>query len=300
MMRKKTLLLTTILLSLFLTTSAQQKFTVGSLGYMLSPGNTYADTNLKSNIGYFTGVLTVPLKLNEKTALLTGLRGNLWSVKYNPKEFWPENYYSLGLTLGVNHKFSDKNSFLFVLLPKLNSDFKELNSNAFQLGFISTWSHRVNDDFLWKAGLYYNSEFFGPFFVPIFGLDWQLNEKWKIKGDLPIYVNIDYGINKDFSLGLGYIALVSSFRLSGDFQDAYTSRFAIEPYLFADVKVVKNVYLNGKLGYTMGRKYPVYARDDKMDWQLMFMKFGDDRTQLNSSIDEGLFLEFTLSYKVDI
>ena len=299
-MIKKTILLTSIFLVLFLTASAQQKFTVGSLGYMLSPGNTYSDTNLKSNIGYFTGVLTVPLKLNEKTAILTGLRGNMWSVKYDPENNWPENYYSLGLTLGVNHKFSDKNSLLFVLLPKLNSDFKELNSNAFQLGFIGTYSHRVNDDFLWKAGLYYNSEFFGPFLVPIFGLDWKLNKAVSIKGDLPIYAKVNYGINEGFSAGLGYIALVSTFRLSRDFQDAYTSRFAIEPYLYTDIKVVENIYLNGKLGYTLGRSYPVYAKDDKLDWQLMFMKFGDERIQLNSKIEDGVFIEFTLSFKVDI
>ncbi|NOX47516.1 MAG: hypothetical protein GXO89_11135 [Chlorobi bacterium] len=299
-MSKKTILILLCALFVSFITSAQQKFTVGSFGYMVSPGNTYADTNLKSNIGYFTGVLTVPLKLNEKTALLTGLRGNLWNVKYDPKGFWPENYYSLGLTLGVNHKFSDDNSLLLVLLPKLNSDFKVLNSNAFQLGFIGTWSHRVDEDFLWKAGLYYGAEFFGPFFSPIFGLDWKLSNKWKIKGDLPIYVNIDYNIKKDFSVGLGYIALVSTFRLSGEFQDAYTSRFAIEPYLFANAKVAKNVYLNGKLGYTMGRTYPIYAKDDKIDWQLMAWEFGDEREQLNPEIDEGLFIEFTLSYKVDI
>ncbi len=300
-MNRKSFLISIAFFSLFFMATAQQKFTVGSLGYMLSPSNSYANPELKSNIGYFTGVLTVPLKLNEKTAILTGLRGNIWSVKYDPEHFWPENYYSLGLTLGINHKFSDKNSLLFVLLPKLNSDFKDLNSNAFQLGFISTYSHRVNDDFLWKAGLYYNSEFFGPFFVPIFGLDWRLNEKVSIKGDLPIYAKVDYGVKEGFSAGLGYIALVSSFRLSGDdFQDAYTSRFAIEPYLYADVKVVKNIYLNGKVGYTMGRSYPVYAKDDKLDWQLMFMKFGDDREQLNSEIDDGVFIEFTLSYKVDI
>ena len=300
-MNKKSILLTAFLFGLFFMATAQQKFTVGSLGYMISPSNSYTNPELKSNIGYFTGVLTVPIELNEKTAILTGLRGNMWTVKYDPEQLWPENYYSLGLTLGLNHKFSDKNSLLLVLLPKLNSDFKDLNSNALQLGFISTYSHRVNDDFLWKAGLYYNSEFFGPFFVPIFGLDWRLNEKVSIIGDLPIYAKVNYGFNENISAGLGYIALVSSFRLSGDdFQDAYTSRFAIEPYLYTDIKVAKNIYLNGKVGYTMGRSYPVYGKDDKLDWQLMFMKFGDDREQLNSEIDDGLFIEFTLSYKVDI
>lgn len=299
-MKIKVIIVTALILGFYSIVWGQQKFTVASFAYMLSPSNTYADTNLKSNIGYFTTVLNFPVKLNEKTAILTGIRGNIWTVKYDPEQLWPEKYYSLGITLGLNHKFSDKNSFLFVLLPKLNSDFNNLNSNAFQLGFFSTYAHRVNNDFLWKAGLYYNSEFFGPFVVPIFGIDWKLNEKVSIRGDLPIFAKVNYSIREGFSSGLGYIALVSSFRLSGEFKDAYTSRYAIEPYFYSDIKVMKNIYLNGKVGYTLGRKYPVYAKDDKLDLQLMFMKFGDERIQLNSDIEDGIFIEFTLSYKVDI
>ena len=299
-MVKKILLIVIFAGMLFNLAFSQQKFTVANLNYMLSPDNSYSEPGLSSNIQYLSGTINAPIVLNDKGTILTGFRGNYWTVNYSPSQIWPVNYYSLGLTLGYNYKFSDKKSFLFVLLPRLNSDLEHINSNALQLGFISTYSKRTSDKFLWKLGVYFNTEFFGPFVVPIFGLNWDIGKKLSLKGDLPIYAKLNYEASENFSTGLGYIALVSTYRLTGEFNDAYTSRFAIEPYLYVDVKLIKNLYLNGKAGYTMGRKYPVYAKDDKIDLQLSFIKFGDDREQLNYEIDEGTFIEFGISYKVDI
>lgn len=279
---------------------AQKKYTIAQLGYMGSYNAKYTDPNVSSDLGYLSVNISLPVVLNERTAIVTGIRGNNWTVNYSPEQVWPTSYYSLGLTLGVNHKISDKNSFLFVALPRLNSDYNNINANAFQLGFLTTYSTRSNKNFLWKLGLYFNTEFFGPFVVPIFGLDWKLNEKLSITGDLPIYGKVNYQFTPGLASGVGYIALVSSYRLTGDFNDAYTSRFAIEPYLYADVKLFKNTYFNAKAGYAISRKYPVYAKEDKIDWQLSFIKFGDDRTQLNPVIENGAFIEFSLAYKIDL
>lgn len=149
-------------------------------------------------------------------------------------------------------------------------------------------------------GLYCSSEFFKPFVVPLFGLNWDLTPKLNIRGDLPIYAKIKYRVVNGFSAGLGYIALVSSYRLTAEFDDAYTSRYAIEPYAFAEIKFLKQLYFNAKFGYTFGRKYPVYAKDDRLDWQLSFIKFGDDRTQLNPEINDNLFFVLGLAFKVEI
>jgi hypothetical protein len=280
--------------------SAQQKFTVATFDYMFSPNNTYEETDTTSYTGYFSGSISYPIVLNDKSTIITGIRGNSWTVKYDPEQIWPTNFYSLGLTLGYNHNFSEDKSFVFILLPRLNSDYKSINSNALQLGFLTTYNKRSSEKFLWKVGVYFNTEFFGPFVVPLFGLNWNVSDKLYILGDLPIWAKINYQVSKPFSFGVGYKALVGSYRLSGDFKDAYTSRFAIEPYFYLDFEVAKNIFLNGKAGYTMSRKYPIYAKDDQLDWQLSFVKFGDDRTQLNPEIENGVFFEFGIAYKVDV
>ena len=298
-MIKKLLILSLIVL--FLSELYPQKiFTIAEVNYMLSPSNSYVQKDTTSDAHFISGFVNAPIVISKKSTLLTGIRGNAWKVAYSPKQVWPENYYSLGLTLGINHTFNEKNSFLFILLPRLNSDFRNINSNALQLGFFTTYSKRSSEKFLWKVGMYFNTEFFGPFVVPLFGLNWDVSSKLSITGDLPIYAKIRYKIHDNFSTGIGYIALVSSYRISSEFNDAYTSRYAIEPYVFAEVKFLKQLYLNGKFGYTMGRKYPVYAKDDRLDWQLSFIKFGDERTQLNPEIQENIFFELGLAFKVEV
>lgn len=296
----KSLILITLIFILINLTFGQKRYTIANLGYMGSWNANYTDPAIQSDCGYLSLNLSIPIVLNGRTAIVTGIRANQWNVNYSPEQIWPTNFYSTGLTLGINHKISDKNTFLFVAIPKLNSDYKEINRNAFQLGFLSTYSFKKNETFLWKLGIYYNSEFFGPFVVPIFGLNWQLNKRLTISGDLPIYGKVNYQFNQNLASGLGYVALVSSYRLTGEFNDAYTSRFAIEPYLYADAKLFKNTYFMAKFGYAISRKYPVYAKDDQLDWQLSFIKFGDKRTQLNPIIENGAFIEFNLAYKIDI
>jgi len=300
-MKKKLLHYITILLFVFGNQAfAQKKYTIASLSYMGSWNANYTNPDVSSDPGYLALNISLPIVLNEQTAIVTGIRGNNWTLAYTPEQIWPTSYYSLGLNLGINHKFSDKKSLLFVALPKMNSDYKEIDSEAFQLGFLTTYSVRKNENFLWKVGMYYNNEFFGAFLVPIYGLDWDLNEKLNISGDLPIYGKINYRAKEGISMGFGYIALVSSYRLTGEFDNAYTSRFAIEPYLFSEAKLFKNTYVNAKAGYAVSRKYPVYDKADKIDWQLSFIKFGDDRTQLNPVIENGLFFELGLAYKINI
>lgn len=298
MLRK--LLFISILLLVAMFSRAQQTFTIAEINYMVSPNNTYVQKDTTSNAHFFSGFVTAPIVINEKSTILAGIRGNSWKVKYSPELDWPETYYSFGLTLGYNHKITENKSFLFIFLPRLNSDYRYINSNALQLALFTTYSKRSSEKFLWKVGVYFSTEFFGPFVVPLFGLNWDVSSKLNITGDLPIYAKIKYKVGNSFSTGLGYIALVSSYRLTGEFDDAYTSRYAIEPFAFAEVKFLKQLYLNAKFGYTLGRKYPVYAKDDRLDWQLSFIKFGDDRTQLNPEIQDNFFFEIGLAFKVEI
>lgn len=296
---RKSLLINSLVL-LTIITNAQQTFTVAEFNYMLSPNNSYVQKDTFSNAQYYSGFVAAPIVINKTSTILAGIRGNSWKVTYSPEQIWPTTYYSFGLSLGYNHKFNDSKSLLFILLPRLNSDYRYFNSNALQLGLFTTYSKRSSEKFLWKVGMYFSTEFFGPFVVPLFGLNWDVSSKLNITGDLPIYAKIKYKAGNSFSSGLGYIALVSSYRLTGEFDDAYTSRYAIEPYAFAEVKILKQLYFSAKFGYTMGRKYPIYDKDDQLDWQLSFIKFGDDRSQLNPEIEDNLYFELGLSFKVDV
>ena len=138
---KKILLVLSFLYIIQLVASGQRTFTVAELNYMLSPNNSYIQNDTTSNAHYYSGFVNIPILLNDKSTLLTGIRGNSWKVVYSPEQIWPETYYSLGITLGYNHKFNKRSSFLFILIPRLNSDYRYINKNALQLGFFSTYSN---------------------------------------------------------------------------------------------------------------------------------------------------------------
>ena len=289
-----------ILLFGLIAASSQNKFTVAEFNYNFASGSKYENSELKSNIGYLSGVLNFPVFSSGKVTFLAGMRSNVWSVKYDTEQEWPINYYSLGLTLAYNQKFSNDNSFLFVFIPRYNSDLLNSSTKAWQFGFLSYYTKRSSEKYLWKVGAYVNTEFFGLFAVPIYGIDWDINSRWSFTGDIPIWAKINYKVSEKLNLGFSYMALVSSYRLTGEFNNDYILRFAIEPVVYVEIPVVKNFYLKGKVGYTMGRDYPVYNSDDKLNWKLSMIEFGDERTSLNPVVKDGMFFEISLVYKVNV
>ena len=134
--------------------SSRGDLTIADINYNLSPNNSYENGDTTSDAQFFNAFITYPIVLNEKSTILAGIRGNIWKVAYSPELIWPETYYSAGLTLGYNHKFNDKQSFLFILLPRLNSDFRTIDGEAFQLAAAKL---PVKTAFTARYTLYYRS-----------------------------------------------------------------------------------------------------------------------------------------------
>ncbi|MFT6687407.1 MAG: hypothetical protein ACJAX7_000405, partial [Saprospiraceae bacterium] len=53
------------------------------------------------------------------------------------------------------------------------------------------------------------------------------------------------------------------------------------------------------LGYTTN-EHEVYAENDKLDFRLSAFSFGNDRRQLNSSLNGSLFIKFEAIYRFHI
>jgi len=149
---KKIFLLLILFISIY--SYSQDKFTVAEIGYMISPSNKYENSGISSNIGYLSGTLNFPVFSKGNTTFLAGFRGNMWTVNYNPEQIWPVNYYSLGLTLTYNRKLKNDNSFLFVLLPRYNSDLRHSSSEAWQLSMIKFGDDRMQLNPVINNGLF--------------------------------------------------------------------------------------------------------------------------------------------------
>ena len=150
-------------------------------------------------------------------------------------------------------------------------------------------------------GAMYNQEFFGPYLVPLVNLDWKMSERWSITGLFPVYGKIKYQVNERLSAGLSHFGLITTYRLGDQaYQGDYIERKSIDESLFARYRLVGNIYLEGRFGYALGRSYAQYEADQKVDFSLPLVGFGDNRVQKNISFHDGLIASIRFVYNVPI
>ena len=149
--------------------------------------NKFDTSSSTTRVDEFAADLTIPIKINTKTSVISGVINENIQTKLfadgNTKTF-----SAITLKMGMNRVFNDKWSGTAMLLPKLASDFASIGNKDFQMGAIALMKYKKRDNFNYKFGVYYNSELFGPFFVPMVGLYYlSPNKKFETNLDhLPI------------------------------------------------------------------------------------------------------------------
>ena len=99
-------------------------------------------------------------------------------------------------------------------MPKISSNFKKLGKSDYQVGGIALFKYTKNENLNYKFGLYYNSELFGPFFVPMVGLYYlSPNKKTEVNLMLPLQANFDYKLIPFIHIGANYNGLIRSYHL---------------------------------------------------------------------------------------
>jgi len=249
--------------------------------------------------------LVAPIKMNEESIWYNSINYFYFHVG-NDEETPPEimnpiDIHGFVLRTGLYHKFSKNRAIQVFFAPRFMSDFKNINPDHFQLGALFLYEKKFREGLKMGFGAMYNQEFFGPYLVPLVNLDWKISERWSIKGLFPVYGKIKYQVNERLSAGLSHFGLITTYRL-GDlaYQGDYIERKSIDESLFARYQLVANVYLEGRFGYAIGRSYAQYEADQKVDFSLPLVGFGDNRTQKNISFHDGLIASLRFIYNVPI
>jgi hypothetical protein len=172
------------------------------------------------------------------------------------------------ISLPIGFKFTSKNKkweTIVIGIPKIASDFKDkIDSYDMQYGGIFLQHYVPNNKVKVKAGLYYNREAFGNFFVPLVSIDWKASERWYFYGILPTNYKIEYNIVKQrLYTGLNFKSLTRSFRLSAKDNYDYVRYDEIQLKVFADWFVVDKVLLFAEAGYTLGKNPLQYTYNTK-------------------------------------
>lgn len=249
--------------------------------------------------------LAAPIQLSEKTMWFTSLNYFYWNVENDetmPVDISnPINIHGFILRTGIIKKLANESEIQLLFAPRLMSDLNNIDGDHFQMGALAMYKKKYSGKLTMAFGAMYNQEFFGPYFVPLVDLDWQLSEKWSITGLLPVYSKIKYKINDNFDAGLAHFGLITSYKLGAPENNGdYIERSSIDLTVYARHRIVGDLYVEGRFGRAMGRSYAQYAADQKIDFGLPLVGFGDNRTQKNVNFSDGWIGEIRLVYSVPV
>lgn len=265
---------------------AQPYIDIASVQYATLPKNKlpHQDNHLHTSYEWMAAGLNLPLPLGQRNILLfapsldfrtykiedgdipSGLIENNYSEKPPLLTESERSYYSFTLPLTWQHTFRDsaiKISGTFI--QRYNSiSTEKISGDNSQTGGAVIFNHSTSKLFTWKAGLYYNREFYGDYWLPLLGADWQINSKLRAWGLLPVSATIDYAITPYLHSGIFYSGIEDSYRdpASGSFMHPSEGHIrAFTEFYIPKSKFVFTI----EAGHTALREIELFKKDHGKD-----------------------------------
>ncbi len=253
----------------------------------------------------FMASAVAPAVLSEKSIWYSSLNYLFWGVDNDEVMaddiMNPIRVHGFILRTGLIREFEKGRSLQLIFVPRFMTDFKNVNSDHFQLGGIATYGKRYSEKLKIGFGALFNQEFFGPNLVPLIDLDWKLNEKWSIVGLYPVYGKVKYKFNERLDGGWSHFGLVTTYRLGDpNYEGDYIDRRSIDETLYARYRLFGDFFLEGRFGYSLGRSYNQYEADQKVDFTIPLISIGDDRIPKTASIHDGWIGSLRLVYSISL
>ncbi len=240
--------------------------------------------NHKNSFEYFNASLTLPIRFKKSGgALIISPYVENWQVNLpdinKPALLQTErdHYFPTGLGLPITLLTPIKRSkFLLNTTMILRNNAEKLSlPGSFQAGGFVVMNYKVNPKLTLKAGLYYNREAFGNFFMPIAGLEYKIDSSFQIWGALPGSLFLEKRLKKRWYAGLTFKAVNNSYQL---FNQRYIQFNDNQLSLFSDFYFTKNLVLNLEAGHSLFRRIRLgktgsikqYVYEEKINDNLLF------------------------------
>lgn len=301
----KSIITAGIAVLVYFPTAGQSYLDLFQFQYKSTPINGYEEAPGGSRVDEFLLDATVPIKLNDRFALITGFIGESLGSQVEPNDTNVTQVYATTLKLGVNVQYNDRLSMQYILLPKIASDFIKLGRSDFQLGAVALAKLKKSEDFIWKFGLYYNQELFGPFFVPLLGFYYHRPDSpWEFNLTLPLLAEANYSFSNKIQTGVRFNAFVRTYNLNKEFyteNGEYLQKTSNEIQAFCRFFPTKSLVIEGGVGFTIGRRFDIYDDQYKMKWGLSAFTFGDDRPESqNPQLKNGMIFTLKAVYRYSL
>ena len=240
---------------------------------VLSASNTYyAPTKFKksdatleqkrSNVGFGIG-----FPLNKKKDMISGGIGyEVFSLENNREKNTPIKLYNTQTGVKYLHHWNKNTlSSTFIGAYAFASDYKTSTATSRQLSLFGVLHYKQNEKLTWTGGVFYSQQPFGPWAIPIVGVEWKINSKLYFFTILFSKVYLEYTVvPKKVYAGIDISGERRSFVLS-DYQGYKNSYFTSIskklPYLpfnntlFVDIYFKEHFVFFLKGGIIMARNY---------------------------------------------
>ncbi|MBP6403439.1 MAG: hypothetical protein KA492_12980 [Bacteroidia bacterium] len=258
------------------------------------PAHSYATDNTNKLSGYQAEAsFLLPMEQKNKDVILVGGDYTQLHFKESGSINLQSDLYSTSLILGADLGLKNpKWRTTLLVLPKINSDYKDISTDDMQMGGVAMFSYKKKDNLKYHFGLYYNREFFGDYFLPLLGIDWKINQRMNLFGDLPNTMNFEYKISKSLYTGAALFTCISSYRLSAASGGMYV-REGDKTMGHDEIKIYVNAYLTKHLvwyaeaGETFYRTYTLFNSNNELQ----------ETTSIYRKSNDGMFVNTGIAYR---
>lgn len=261
---------------------AQPYFDIVNVYYRQSPRKSlyHTDENrLKTEL--VSASLQAPFKV-KKDYIIVNPFCDYYKLQFNTDG--SQELYGLGLAVTWLKQWkNEKWSTAFVFIPRLNSELQKVNGNDYQLGGAILGIYKKNENISYKFGAYYNAEYFGPFVIPLLGVEWSPSDRLKVFGILPNQFNIEYKFNKHFYAGMEMSFMTNTYRYE---DDSFLRIDDNHLRIYLDVYFTKNIVLTLEAGQSAFRRYRTGYRTNGTP------------SYTNLKIDDGLLFRAGIAYRL--
>jgi hypothetical protein len=281
--------------------SAQEYIDLFSVNYGKSQEKTFENSSVNTSISTFQTNLTLPVVLNEKYIAVTGVNFSSYSLQLFPDSN-NNHLYSTNIRAGLSVKHSEHWSGLYLFLPKVASDYINVSSEDIYLGGLALLKYKRNENFGYGLGLYGSSEAYGMSVVPIVTFYYHSpNKRFEINAFMPNDADINYSLTDKTRIGVDFLGHGNSYKLTTDnVRSNYVENNSIDFSSYVQRSVFdKKILLRLKMGYSLNQ-FRVYPMDQKLDLQILALKFGDNRTKLFEDKSNTILLKMEAIYRFDL
>ena len=242
-----------------------------------------------------SGGVPVFLAKDKSKYLIIGAGLELLNFSGTHPAFAVKNVYGIQPTVGFSQRVNSKLTLRYVFLPALNSDFDDVSFSDFKLGGVVQASYSKRPGLTWRATLGFRDQWYGPQIIALIGLDWKVNDRWRIFGDAPRDLTIAYTLNQKNSAGFTLEAVNTSYKLKNR---QYLSHNTAQPGLFYERYLTPSLALRATVSYSFIRHEDINHEGDETDLQVNFIPFGYEPAPLNPDFSQGANFKIALSYRV--